>query len=100
MLVLSGPVGQVAAAPRPGRAGGSPAQIPFLTVESCAGIGSRTPYQLARGITVRALRARRNDARSGSAAVELAVVLPVLVTLLVGIWEVGRMVQVKQIMSN
>jgi Flp pilus assembly protein TadG len=49
---------------------------------------------------VRSPRAQRTDSRSGSAAVELAVVLPVLVTLLVGIWEVGRMVQVKQIMSN
>src|SRR5262245_23075391 len=38
--------------------------------------------------------------RSGSAVVEFSIVLPILVTLLLGIWEVGRMVQVKQILDN
>lgn len=38
--------------------------------------------------------------RSGSAAVEFAVVLPLLMVLLTGIWEYGRMVQVTQILSN
>jgi Flp pilus assembly protein TadG len=38
--------------------------------------------------------------RTGTAVVELAVVLPILALLLVGIWELGRMVQVQQVLSN
>jgi Flp pilus assembly protein TadG len=38
--------------------------------------------------------------RRGAAAVELAVVLPLILLLLTGIWEVGRMVEVQQILSN
>ena len=38
--------------------------------------------------------------RPGTAVVELAVVLPLLTLLLVGVWELGRMVQVKQVLSN
>src|SRR5205823_2576120 len=54
------------------------------------------PAQTKGCFLVRTLPTRR----SAAASVELAVVLPVLVTLLVGIWEVGRMVQVKQALSN
>jgi Flp pilus assembly protein TadG len=42
----------------------------------------------------------RLSRRSGNACVELAVALPVLVTLLLGIWEVGRMVETSQVISN
>jgi Flp pilus assembly protein TadG len=45
------------------------------------------------------LRSRLNR-RPGNACVELAVALPVLVTLLLGIWEVGRMVETTQVVSN
>lgn len=38
--------------------------------------------------------------RRGAAAVEFAVVLPVLFTLMLGTWEVGRVVQVQQILVN
>jgi Flp pilus assembly protein TadG len=38
--------------------------------------------------------------RPGAAAVEFAIVLPVFVTLLFGIWEVGRLVQVSQVLQN
>ena len=38
--------------------------------------------------------------RRGTAAVELAVCAPLLAILLLGVWEVGRMVEVKQLMSN
>lgn len=38
--------------------------------------------------------------RSGSAAVELAVCLPFLLVIIAGIWEVGRMVQVQQLVAN
>ena len=38
--------------------------------------------------------------RRGIAAVELAFVAPVLVTILAGLWEVGRMVQLQQLISN
>jgi Flp pilus assembly protein TadG len=44
---------------------------------------------------------RRARAREGVAAVEVAVVATfLLVPLLIGVWEVGRMVQVQQIVSN
>jgi Flp pilus assembly protein TadG len=43
---------------------------------------------------------RRSTRRRGTAAVELAVVLPLLCLLLVGAWEVGRLVQVKQLLCN
>jgi Flp pilus assembly protein TadG len=38
--------------------------------------------------------------RSGIAAVEFAVTLPLLVVLLAGVWEVGVLVQVQQLLSN
>jgi Flp pilus assembly protein TadG len=38
--------------------------------------------------------------RGGAAAVEFAVVLTFLMPLLVGTWEVGRMVQVQQLLFN
>jgi Flp pilus assembly protein TadG len=43
-----------------------------------------------------ALRARRR----GVAAVEAAVTLPLLVTLMLGVWEVGRMLQVNSTLNN
>ncbi|MGO9600597.1 MAG: TadE/TadG family type IV pilus assembly protein [Isosphaeraceae bacterium] len=42
-------------------------------------------------------KARRS--RSGVAAVEMAVCLPMLLTLLVGTWEVGRIVEVQQCLN-
>lgn len=38
--------------------------------------------------------------RRGVAAVEFAVVMPVIVFILIGIWEVGRMVEVQQCLVN
>jgi len=47
------------------------------------------------------VRTRVSDRRSGAAAVEFALVLAlVLMPLLTGLWEVGRLVQVQQIVSN
>jgi len=43
---------------------------------------------------------KQSACRDGVAAVELAILLPFLVGLLIGIWEVGRMVEVKQILTN
>ena len=45
---------------------------------------------------------RKNSAaqRTGTAAVELAFVLPLFVLLIVGVWEVGRMVEVQQLLTN
>lgn len=43
---------------------------------------------------------RRPRSRSALAAVELAVTLPVILTMLIGLWEVGRIVQVQQIILN
>ena len=42
----------------------------------------------------------RVRARRGTAAVELAVCMPLLFVLIVGAWEVGRLVEVKQLMCN
>ena len=38
--------------------------------------------------------------RRGTAAVELAVCLPFLLVVIMGIWEVGRMVQAQQLIAN
>lgn len=43
---------------------------------------------------------RRSHRRSGVAIVEFAMVLPLLVTLLLGLWELGRAIQVFQTVSN
>jgi Flp pilus assembly protein TadG len=43
---------------------------------------------------------RRPVRRRGVAAVELAVLLPLIVMLLIGIWELGRMIQVQQALVN
>jgi Flp pilus assembly protein TadG len=40
------------------------------------------------------------DRRPAAAAVELAVVMPVLLILLIGVWEIGRLIQLQQIMNN
>ncbi|MBM4072949.1 MAG: pilus assembly protein [Planctomycetes bacterium] len=42
----------------------------------------------------------RGEPRRGIAAVEMAIVLPVVLLLLVGIWEVGRLVEVQQLLTN
>src|SRR5689334_319906 len=42
---------------------------------------------------------RNRSHRRGVALVELAVILPLLMLFLVGVWEVGRTVQVQQIMT-
>jgi Flp pilus assembly protein TadG len=38
--------------------------------------------------------------RNGVAAVEFAVLIPFILTLILGIWEVGRMIQVQQTVNN
>ena len=43
---------------------------------------------------------RKNGARTGIAAVEFALVLPFLMLILFGVWEIGRLIQVTQIISN
>jgi Flp pilus assembly protein TadG len=45
-------------------------------------------------------RRHSRSTRRGTAAVELAVCLPLLVTLVMGAWEVGRLVEVKQLLCN
>jgi Flp pilus assembly protein TadG len=43
----------------------------------------------------------RSVRRHGTAAVEVAILLPLfLVPLLIGVWEVGRLVEVEQILAN
>ena len=38
--------------------------------------------------------------RRGSATVEAAIILPILVTFLLGVWEVGRLIQVTRILQD
>ena len=40
------------------------------------------------------------QARRGTAAVELAAILPILLIFLLGVWEIGRFVEVSQLLSN
>jgi TadE-like protein len=42
----------------------------------------------------------RPGPRRGAAAVELALLLPFLLALLLGVWEVGRLIQINQVLSN
>ena len=50
---------------------------------------------------MRANRGRTGQTRrAGVATVEFALVLPLLMGLLLGIWEVGRLVQVSQVLAN
>jgi Flp pilus assembly protein TadG len=46
------------------------------------------------------LSRRLPDRRRAAAAVEFGVVLPILLVMLLGIWEVGRVLQVRQILNN
>jgi Flp pilus assembly protein TadG len=46
------------------------------------------------------MRRRTGTARRGIAAVEFAVVSPLLVMLLLGTWEVGRLTDARQIVEN
>ncbi|HEX4128644.1 MAG TPA: TadE/TadG family type IV pilus assembly protein [Pirellulales bacterium] len=43
---------------------------------------------------------RRLRQRRGAAVVEAALLLPVVLTLLLGMWEIGRMVEVYQVLNN
>lgn len=45
-------------------------------------------------------RQQSGAARSGLAAVELGLLLPVLMMLLIGVWEIARVAQVKEILMN
>lgn len=38
--------------------------------------------------------------RAGSAAVEFAFVMPILLTLMLGLWEFGRLIEAQQIVTN
>jgi Flp pilus assembly protein TadG len=51
-------------------------------------------------MTGKRLTSRAHGSRRGVAAVELAMLLPLILILLFGLWEVGRAIDVQQIMSN
>jgi Flp pilus assembly protein TadG len=42
----------------------------------------------------------RPERRAGAAAVEFAFTAPLLLVLLIGLWEVGRMVEAQQVLDN
>ncbi|HEY7309611.1 MAG TPA: TadE/TadG family type IV pilus assembly protein [Gemmataceae bacterium] len=46
------------------------------------------------------IRKPSRSERRGAAVVEFAFVLPIMLSLLVGIWEVGRMIEVQQVLTN
>lgn len=46
------------------------------------------------------LHSTKAPRRPGIAAVELALVLPFLMTFLLGTWEVGRIIEIQQILTN
>jgi Flp pilus assembly protein TadG len=46
------------------------------------------------------MKFRTKKKRTGTAAVELAVCLPLMLILISGVWEVGRMVSAQQIVAN
>lgn len=46
------------------------------------------------------MRRFRRHRRGGAATVELAFVAPIFVVILVGLWEVGRLIQLKQVLNN
>ena len=45
-------------------------------------------------------REQRLAKRRGAAAIELALMMPLLLGLIVGVWELGRFIQLQQIMNN
>lgn len=45
------------------------------------------------------MRSRQHN-RRGTVAVEAAIVLPILLIMMLGIWEVGRIIQVQQMLVN
>jgi Flp pilus assembly protein TadG len=51
-------------------------------------------------VQVPSRRGRRSQPRRGIVTVEFALVAPLIITLLLGVWEVGRMVQVMQVLHN
>src|ERR1700730_9194464 len=65
-------------------------------------VGSKDSFHL-QGIGVHmtvSKRTLRPTPRGASASVELALLSPVLLALLFGVWEVGRLVQMQQIVDN
>lgn len=52
------------------------------------------------GRVARTVCSRAQLHRQGSAAVEFALCLPVIVLLMLGLWEIGRIVQVSNVMRH
>lgn len=46
------------------------------------------------------MRLNNRAPRRGVAAVEFAVVLPIMLILVLGVWEIGRLVEVQQLLTN
>ena len=58
----------------------------------------RPDDRIANRGALRKLRVAR--ARRGAVAVEAAIVMPLLIIMMFGIWEVGRLIQVQQVITN
>src|SRR5262249_3227792 len=77
---------------------------PFLSVPcpspQASPPGGRDPPGWGRSEAVMKRVPPRPGPRRGAAAVELALLLPFLLALLLGVWEVGRLIQINQVLSN
>lgn len=62
--------------------------------------GMQSTIYASETLTLRRGRRSRAGQRRGIAAVEAALCMPVLLVFMLGMWEVGRMVQVEQILVN
>lgn len=54
---------------------------------------------MRRNITVMHCK-RKSSLRRGVAAVEMAICAPIIILLLAGVWELGRMLEVQQVIAN
>lgn len=81
--------------------------MPVARSESSPRIGGRKFFQVEMEIMITTRRQARecfpwhqNGQRRATAAVEFVVVLPLIVMLLLGLWEGGRLVEIEQLVNN
>src|SRR5436305_13070446 len=81
--------------------------VPLLRRQGCSRLPRRSrrrpvpgePFTRTESVAMILAKPRCRD-RSAIAAVEFAVLLPLILTLVVGLWEVGRLVDLQQLLTN